>query len=217
MIYTPNDSVIKITVSNLSFHKSFFQHWKFDNGDNSINFTFMNHEHLPDNTSFTVNSSTEKIKIHYVQLDGDYFVAVGQLLDSVINEKISISYKNNDHPIFKQVVNLEFYGQYSLLYCPNPTILKPRGRIVENASLVIAGLYLITFLFSIFSCKKILGVELMYLIQLTFYSLMSKDISCDPFRGLEMLKYASGMTPLPFTFLTTTQTSLPANYSLLGI
>ena len=76
------------------------------------------------------------------------------------------------------------------------------------------GLYLITFLFSIFSCKKMLGIELMYLIQLTFYSLIPKDVSCDPFKGFAMLKYSSGMTPLPFVFM---QTSVPTNYSNLGI
>ena len=64
---------------------------------------------------------------------------------------------------------------------------------VEIVTIIIAGLYLITFALSIFSCQKMLGIELMYLIQLTFYYMVPINFICNPFRRLEMLKYASGL------------------------
>ena len=66
--------------------------------------------------------------------------------------------------------------------------------------MVLVGFYLVTFLLSIFSCKKMLGIELIYTIQFAFYSLIPTDMPCNPFKGLESLQYSSGMTPLPFEF-----------------
>lgn len=109
-------------------------------------------------------------------------------------------------------MNLE--GSNSLLYCLKSEALTERAKIIWGISLMLAILYIITFLVAIFSCKKMLAIELIYLVQLAFYSLIPIGIFCDPFRGLEGLKYSSGITSL---FSNLPSTYLPSNFSSMGI
>lgn len=58
------------------------------------------------------------------------------------------------------------------------------------------------------------GVELMYLIQFSYYSLIAIDAYCIPLRGLTGLRYSSGA----FSIIDTLQQSvILSNYSSLGI
>lgn len=58
------------------------------------------------------------------------------------------------------------------------------------------------------------GVELIYLVQLGYYSLIPLNVICDPFSGLQGLIYSSGVTPI-FSMLE--QKAIPGNYESLKI
>ena len=76
------------------------------------------------------------------------------------------------------------------------------------------GLYLLVFFCSVIACRKMYGIELMFVIQLAFFSLIPINVKCPPFRGLKGLMYASGMTPI---FTNLDQKPLAINYESLGI
>lgn len=83
--------------------------------------------------------------------------------------------------------------------------------------MVLDVLYLIVFAGSIVSCQKMFGIEMMYIIQLGYYSLIPINIFCSPFDGLRGLKYSSGATTDIGNILNLEQAPIPSNYSSMGI
>ena len=64
------------------------------------------------------------------------------------------------------------------------------------------------------SCKKIQGIELMFLIQVTYYSLIPLDVPLYPFNLLSSLRYSTGAVPMEFG---DNSLSIPLKYSILNI
>ena len=87
-------------------------------------------------------------------------------------------------------------SDFPLIYCESPDLLSPRAHAFWVTSLVIDVLFLLTFILALFSCKKMYGVELMYIIQLGYYSLIPTNTYCPPFYGLKGLRYSTGFNPL---------------------
>lgn len=106
------------------------------------------------------------------------------------------------------------YQDFPLVYCEAAELFATRTSIFYIAFLVLAALYLLAFSLSLFTCNKLYGVELVYVIQLGYYSLIPINVYCPPFFGLEGLKYSNGYNPF---FQNLKQAYIASNYVSLGL
>ena len=81
-------------------------------------------------------------------------------------------------------------------------------------SIVISGLYFAFFVYACFCNNKLLGVETIFLVHLTYFSLIPIGLYCRPFVGLQYLRYSNGFDPF---FQNAVQANILVNYSNLGI
>lgn len=100
-------------------------------------------------------------------------------------EYLSITYAPDSKIIYLETTTFSLHSEDSrLVYCEGADIFSERADAFWIVSLILDAVYLLTFLISLFTCNKMYGIELIYIIQLGYYSLIPININCPPFSGL---------------------------------
>ena len=69
------------------------------------------------------------------------------------------------------------------------------------------------FVTSLFLCQKIHAIEIMFVLQFAYMSLIPIGVYCPPFMNMNILKYSFGWNQIPFGF---EESYINMNYSVLG-
>lgn len=89
---------------------------------------------------------------------------------------MTVIYDTNASTPLQYMLAVTIAPDSAWIFCLESDSAEETAEMVEMASMVLSSVYLAIFVLSIFSCRKMLGVELMLIVQLSFYSLIPINI-----------------------------------------
>lgn len=122
-----------------------------------------------------------------------------------------MGYSSDPNLLFSETINLKLEYDFPLIFCTGK--LEVLSKLYFWLSNGLQYSYLGMFAVSVVFMNKLAGVEMMFLIQFAFYSMINIQLNC-PYLGLGKMKYVSGYNPL---FSSLNQQNIPFRMKDLGI
>ena len=162
---------------------------------NNLDILFHNPALLTNSTLPTITTTHPSITIKQTLILPNNLIFIHATYnDTVDSTTLSLLYnENTTYSLYHETINIQLQYEFPLVFCIGT--LDTLSRLYTLLAQTLQYSYLTIFVPSLVFMNKLAGVEMIFLIQFAYYSMISIGLNC-PYVGVKEMKYIRGYNPL---------------------